>query len=433
MAKYGMMSDKTGRALVAEQVKQTALLAAMADTTARAAMLADWQQVASAIDGGLGAYVLPVASQVVTPWSDSRTNVSTQHQMAWNVAHHGTGALSSGESGNVAFLHMDRCLPFNTEFSPYQAFLCAVTAIPAGTYNVTMGFSWGSKVVSGKSYQFTLTQDLPIGGQLAGFYGAPDQAPANWKVYAFSSATATTATETVSVTEGTGGTNLGTFTAAGVSVPESGTPEVTTVGSLQFYGLNSLHRVAYGNNRWMHSPLRQFLNAEGSGWWAPATVFDRPPSYASNDGFLTGFADEFVEAMQPIAQVTALNYITDGGSSASPLYDTTYDKVFLPSGLQHNLEANAYYGGAAGLEGEQWEYWMRAAGGSSPLAWGQTHTEYIQYDLENATAARGCWVRSAYRGGGHVAAIVISSGACSYGYAVLGLRAAAACAIGQVG
>ena len=138
----------------------------------------------------------------------------------------------------------------------------------------------------------------------------------------------------------------------------------------------------------------------------------------------------FVDAMRPIAQKTALNYLTDGGTSGAPLYDTTYDKVFLPSGLQHNLQDTASYGGAEGKEGPAWEFWKQASGGSSALAWGATHPEYIQYDLASPTSARNVWLRSAHRGHGRYVAIVYSSGHCYYDGAVSGLRCAPACAIG---
>lgn len=430
----GVAITEVLHALAAESVKSNALLGVIADTTTAGALIHDWGEVAAAVREGVGPDLLPVGTQFTEKWTDVRSDVSTEHDAPWNVVHHGTGQLADGETIPVMNAQMHRTLPFATQFSPSQAFLCAVTSIPAGTYHVTMGFSWG-KVVSGKSYQFTLTQDLPVGGQLAGFNGAPDVAPENWKVSAYASATATTATETVAVTEGADGTSLGTFTAAGVSVPASGTPEVTTVGSLQFYGLNSLHRVAYGNNRWLHSPLRQFLNASGSGWYMPATVFDRPPAYVDYDGFLTGLPADMVAVLQPVAHVTALNYITDGGTAAQPATDTTYDRVFLPSWGEHWLAVSQSYGGAQGLEGEPWEYWERVAGTSTPLpASGSSvstyHPEYVQYDLASPTAARASFMRLAYRTTGYGVAVVHASGYCGNCSATTGHCAAPACAIG---
>ena len=142
-----------------------------------APMLSDWSSLSSEIAAGNGETVLPVGTQVKVDWTV--TNGSTKYDTMWNAVHHHETQLEGGASVNTAVLQMDRCLPFDTQFSPYQAFLCAVTAIPAGTYNINMGFSLGSNVVSGKTYQFTLTKQLPAGGQLAGFYGAPDQSPSN--------------------------------------------------------------------------------------------------------------------------------------------------------------------------------------------------------------------------------------------------------------
>ncbi len=444
MAKYPFFSEKTGKALVNEQVKQTALLSVLANQEPRAALLADWEQAGSAVYSGLGAYVFPVASQFTETWKHMAASggTETNYDNVFDVMHHGSGALVDGTTMPVMMAQMHYCLPFNTEFSPQQAFLYAIDGLPAGTYNVTMGFSWGSKVVSGKSYQFTLANALPAGGQLAGFYGAPDQAVSNWRVYAFASQTATTATETVTVSEGSDGTNLGTFTVAGAQVvPASGTPasysSVTIDGTTYtYYGLNSLHRVAYGNNRWLHSAIRQYLNSSGFDWWEPQTVFDRPPSYKAYRGFMSGFSDDFLAVVQPIARKTALNYAVDGGTSAAPEYDTTYDYFVLPSGIEHNLADTAVFGGGEGEEGEQWDYWQRAAGSSSPLAWSSSdsstwHPEYIQYDLGAQTTARYAWMRSAYRGHGNIVAFVTASGGCTTSYAFLGNRAAAACAISQ--
>ena len=203
-----------------------------------------------------------------------------------------------------------------------------------------------------------------------------------------------------------------------------------------YYGLNSIHRVAYGNTRYLHSAIRQYLNATGFGWWSPATVFDLSPSYAARNGFLTGLPASLVEHLQPIARMTALNYVTDGGTSAAPAYDTTYDLVTLPSGVEHFLADTAAYGGAEGKEGDPWTYWERVAGSSTPLAWstyGQTatyHPEFVQYDLASPTTARTVWMRSAFRSAGAYVALVSSAGYCNNTTACGGYRVAPACAIG---
>ena len=409
-----------------------------AAAAAASPVLDDWSEAAMYINAGLGQVYFPVGSAFAEDWSTWASEGASEAAYAprFDVMHHMRGLLGTGEEIPVMVAQMHHCLPFETQFSPYQAFLAVAgsTPLPAGTYHVTMGFSWGTHVVSGKSYQFTLASALPVGGQLCGFYGAPDQAPSNWKVYAYESATATTATETVSVTEGTGGTSLGTFTAAGVLVPASGTPatSVVTVGStaVTVYGLNSLHRVAYGNNRWLHSPLRQFLNKSGFNWWSPATVFDRPPAYASRKGFLSGFSEDFLAHIRPIKRETALSYVTDGGTSGAPEYDVTYDRFVLPSGREHFLADNSTFGGGAGREGDEWTGWKNIANVSTAKAWYGTYPEFIQYDLASPTTPRHGWMRSAYRSDGLSVAVVTSSGGCGSNFAVGGCRAAPACAIG---
>ena len=432
-----MNLDSTQKMIAYELVKQTALMAAQADQAPRAAMLANWDQAAGGIQAGLGEYLFPICSNFTLPWSTypNSGGALASYDARFDIMHHGEGELSDGEKLKVVHAQMHHALPFDTQISNYQAFLYAIEGLPAGTYNVTMGFSWGSKVVSGKTYQFTLAQALPAGGQLAGFYGAPDQADSNWRVYAFASQTATTATETVTVAEGSAGTNLGTFTAAGVFVLVSGTPasaQSVTIGgtAYTYYGLNSLHRVAYGNNRWLHSALRQYLNGTGYDWWKPATVFDRPPSYVARQGFMSGLPEEFLAHVRPIARKTAISHLCDGGTAGAPVYDTTYDYFTLPCAKEHNIAWTADFDGAAGLCGEQWEYWMRAAGSSSPAGWWTTRPEYIQYDLAAPTAPRYVWMRSANRGYGDLVAFVNSSGYCYHYAAIYGHRAAPACAIG---
>ena len=421
--------------IAAENIKQTALMAALANTTVSAALLADWTEVQAAIQGGLGPSILPVGTQIFTAFADNHGSETVNYNAPWDVAHFGTGSLSDGETINAMFAQMHYCLPFATQFSPQQAFLYAIDGLPAGTYNVTVSADTYGRAAG--TYQFTLANALPAGGQLVGFFSAG--AAADVKAYA--SRATTTATETCAVTSGSAGTSLGTFSAAGdQAVPASGTPTthktITIDGTdYTFYGLNSQQRVSYGNNRWMHSPLRQWLNSDGSGWYVPATVFDRPPAYVGYDGFLSMLPDSFVAAMKPIAQVTALNYVTDGGTAASSLTDTTYDKVFLPSWEQHYLAVSQNYGASAGLEGAAWEYWERVAGTTSPLPGSSSdpstyHPEFVQQDLTNAHTARYVWMRSCGRGYANYVAGVTASGYCGGNYANAGYFAAPACAIG---
>ena len=265
-----------------------------------------------------------------------------------------TGILENGTELNIANIGMHYTLPFATEFSPAQAFAKCVDGLPAGKYYVKVSTDTYGRAAG--NYWWEHTSNVPAGAQLTGFFASGTAASV--KVYA--DEYSTSVLETCTVNSGTEGTYLGAFSAAGDEntgrVPASGTPTATktiTVGSSDYhiYGLNSQQRVSYGNNRYLHCPLRQYLNAEGFNWYVAKTVFDRPPSYVARQGFLSGLPAEFLAKIQPVQRLTALNYVTDGGTSSAPLYDETYDLVSIPSGIEHFIADNASYGGGQGKEG----------------------------------------------------------------------------------
>ena len=393
--------------------------------------VADWDAIVEMVATGKGRDALPVGTQFGVPWSTTGTTKTDYPSMPWDVVHYKSNLVSGGESAiPLMYLQSHHCLPDGTQFSASQAFAYLIDGLPAGTYNVTVPATYASREAG--DYQFTLASAAPAGAQLAGFWKDGGVAA----VTVFASQTATTATETCAVTSGSAGTSLGSFSAAGVAVPASGTPDtkqsVTIDGTTyEYYGLNSQQRVAYGNNRWLHSAVRQWLNASGDDWWEPQTVFDRPPSYVSHKGFLTYLDPELVAVMRPVVRKYALNYGTDGGTSSAPEYDTCADKVFLPTWEEHYLAVNSSYGGVAGQEGcgEAWDYWKAASGASNPPAAGSTVTQYITTILGSGSAA-SVWVSSCLRYSGHYVASVTSSGGCGNGGAYDGYRCAPACAIG---
>jgi hypothetical protein len=327
--------------------------------------------------------------------------------MPFDIVHFGEVELKDGEKVPGMFLQSHYATPFAVQFDNYEAFYYCEEELAAGTYNLTMGNSWGTNVVSGKTYQFTLEKNVPAGGQLAGFRGAPDQAPSSWKVYSYESKTATTPLETVTVAEGSGGTNLGTLS--------SGTKYADN-------GINNMQRVAYGYNRWSQSAYRQFLNSVGKAgeWWSPQNNFDRAPDQIAKAGFLTGFEEEFLQVLGTVKVTTNLNTTSDGDIGTQ---ETTYDKIFLPS-----LE-QIYVSPQLAGEGEYWEYWKRVTGATAPQAQGKTYPERITYAVENHSSAQTVRLRSAYRGYAHYVWIVSSSGLVYNGLAAGAYRCAPACVI----
>lgn len=255
-----------------------------------------------------------------------------------------------------------------------------------------------------ETYQFTLTKPVPAGGLLAGFYGMPDQAPTAWKVYSFADGNSA-AIETVSVTAGSGGTNLGTFLPAGDGK------------------VNSLHRLAYGYNRWSQSALRQWLNSDAAAgeWWASQNDYDRAPDQLSQkDGFLKGFEADFLECIQPVKVVTALNTVTDKADGET---EVTYD-MFFPLSLEEMYIEPQLAG-----EGEACPYWKHASGLAAKMKQYQTYPQIRTFAIENHVSPQGVRLRSAYRGyAGDTWSVYASGGVYNY-YAVGASRCAPACAI----
>ena len=182
----------------------------------------------------------------------------------------------------------------------------------------------------------------------------------------YESATSTTAIESVSVTEGSGGTSLGTA---------DGNTE----------NMNHSHRIRYGSNRWLHSSIRQWLNSDkaASAWWTPQNVFDRPPSNASTAGFLTDMDGEFLSVIGEVNKRTALNTVTDGGG-----YEDTKELMFL-------LSRSELYGGLENSvnEGEPYPYYANYSDLSAPGT--AADNNRIKY---RAGSAQYWWQRSCIAG-----------------------------------
>ena len=396
--------DETAKQVVAQMQLQNEILTSLASgINYKPTSIKD---VLNVVRAGQASKVFQVGDQIIVPWTDI-TN-GQKYEVPLDITSFGTSTLQDGEELPSMTVQWHYATPFGVQFNQYQAFFYSTEELPAGTYNIEIGTSWGTHCVAGKSYQFTLTKPVPAGGQLAGFRGAPDNAPSTWKVYSYNTKSAVDAIETVSVTEGSSGTKLGVLKTGGDGK------------------LNCLQRVAYGYNRWSQSAMRQWLNSEkGVGeWWTPQNDFDRcPDQLATKAGFLTGFDADFLEILRPTKVVTALNTITDSTSSNSvdPL-ETTYDKIYLPALEQMSIEPQL-----AG-EGTTWDYWKRASNMTTKMKQYQTYPQIRTFAIENHTSPQLVRLRSATRGCSCSTWCVDSSGYVSGGSgAVYADRCAPAC------
>ena len=406
-----ILLNETGLLMLDEMKRQNAYLAMLAEGK-RSEIYSSMSQIASIVRGNdveHNQQMFPIGDQIVMPWKDlddtAHNTDEKAYQVAWNIVHHGLVELQDGRVVPGMFIQMDKCSAYGVQFSHQQAFLNCPEGLAAGTYYVSIGANWGTHAVAGKSYQFTLTQAVPAGDRLSGFEGMPDQAPANWRVKSWASPTAADPIETVTLTEGTSGTSLGTMNST----------------TLSETGLNCMQRVAYGHNRWSTSAIRQYLNALGQNWFASKEDFDIRPDQYGKYGFMAGFSDEFLAAIKPVKVTTALNTV-EGFVTTT---EDTFDTFFLPSLQQMNINPQL-----ANVEGETFDWWKQALGRSTFVGTGSSNVfDAFKVPSLNNNSPQSVRLRSANRGSAYYTWYLYTSGYAYNGGASYALRFSPVCVI----
>lgn len=399
IVEYPVITEDTGRVIAAG-------IQALAHGKV-AELKTNWDGLARMSRDGLAPYAFGIGDQIASKWTDP--DGGTAYDVANDICHFPAELeLQDGEKQPGTIIEWHHTLPFGTQFDQKEAFWYCEQALAAGTYNLTMGTSWGTNVVKGKTYQFTLAKDVPKGGVLAGMEYAPDRDPGTWQVKSYKTVADADPIETVGMNEGAQGASLG------------------TIGTKPDGNMNSIYRCAYGYNRWSQSALRQYLNGKGTNWWKPQNKWDRPPEYVGKHGFLDGIPAEELAVMRRVKVVTGVPHVEEGTAN-EPVLDTTYDLVFLPSLEEHFLARNE--SGMNGKEGEAWEYWARIAQSPTPLALWKTYQQLITYAINGKTSPQHVFLRSAGRSGGHYVFCVYASGGVGTTYAQNANRCAPARAI----
>lgn len=374
MSRKRILTDETGQEIVnvLEVIAQTNI--------ARKDM--DWPTVQAIVANGAGKKAFAIGTQLIEKWTD--TAEQKEYDMPWQVNHFEDVTLENGEIVPGMWLQTHYTMPFGVQFSHQRAFLACQEGLSAGTYHFDFERAWGNNVKPGINYQFTLTKPVEKGGRLAGCYGAPDTAPTNWKVYSYG-ANGITLNETVNITVGSGGTNLGTIQYD----RRSG-------------NLNSIQELAYGQNRWKTSALRQYLNSNKSKgqWWKPQDQWDIcPDKLANKDGFLCGMPEEMLHSLKKVKVSTFANTVNDEG-----VEDITYDYVIIPSIEQ------VYCQPQISSEGVAHDYWKRRSGSTTPCQLGQVYPNMISYSVANHTLAQAVRLRSVNRSVANYTWSIYSSG-----------------------
>ena len=104
------------------------------------------------------------------------------------------------------------------------------------------------------------------------------------------------------------------------------------------------NRKQYGNNRYLYSNIRQWLNsgAAAGAWYSAQHSADAAPTnanvwtnyneYDQEAGFLTNFSEKMLAALLTVTKRVAKNTVTDGGG-----YEDVADKIFLLSNTEVGL------------------------------------------------------------------------------------------------
>ena len=195
------------------------------------------------------------------------------------------------------------------QFDAKEAFYANAEELAAGTYNFTLTeYSYYTADV-GKTFQFTTTQTIPANSKFV-FNANHDVTLTNTTITIYKE-DGVTAIETLTLTEGSGGTSLGELNHS-----KNG-------------NLNASQRTRLGNNNWKESAIRQRLNSDSAttGLWTAQNIWDMPPSWnGSAKGFLNSLSDDLRDNIARVERHTYRNTVSDEGG-----YDTTYDKIWLPS------------------------------------------------------------------------------------------------------
>lgn len=403
--------DSTAKEILTEMDRENAILSAYVENNRRAVYsdIAGFARVVRGNSLEQNRRLFPEGDQILIKWKDmddvSHNTDATAYQIPLNIVHHGMVELKSGSVVPGVFLQWHHCTPYGVQFDHQQAFLKCPSGLAAGQYYITFGYTWGSTgAVADSSWNFTLTQPVPEGGQLSGFETMGDSASSTWRVKSWASPSALIPIETVVVEPGATGTNLGTMNRILQSAE----------------GLNGMQNVGYGHNRWDTSAVRKYLNGSGQNWWTPTEDFEvRPDQYAKR-GFMDGFDAEFLAETKPIKIVTALNTV-EGYSDATV---TTFDRFFLPS-----LEQMFINPQLANVEGESWKYWQNRLGRATKAAQGSTYPNLITTGIDNKASPQYVRLRSALRGNSYITWYVYTSGLVTSYYAYYAYRFSPVCVI----
>lgn len=161
------------------------------------------------------------------------------------------------------------------------------------------------------------------------------------------------------------------------------------------------NRKSYGNNRYAHSAIRQWLNssANAGSWWTSQHEYDAAPDYATTkDGFMKDIDSEFLAVIGKTKIVVVKNTITDGGGS-----ETLSDEYFyLPSTTEVGLanENNIAEGALFPYFSDNTKRTKYNTSGLATYWWLRTPCSGYSYSVRSVGASGTLGSAGAYNSGG---------------------------------
>ena len=339
-----------------------------------------WADIRNAVRMGLGATLFPAGYEFTTV--DSDTGVS----VVWAVRGHDHHTPANSRLAHSMTLEMKYVYSNANgsqkavQYDAQEALYYAADGLSAGTYHFTVANQAWFAADNGKSFQFTLAESVPAGGQVV-VSATYNQTFAGKSVKTYASPSSTAVIETTTLAEGNGGTSLGTTNGEG--------------------NINHLHRIVLGSNNYAQSAARQWLNsaAAAGSVWAPTNKFDRAPSWATTyNGFIHSLPADFLAVVEPAVIPCRTNSIFECASldgtefTVNQVYELK-DKFFLLS----RPEIYGSWDSATYKDGELLDYYE-----------GLTNAERRKYD--NVGSVRYAWLRSPFPSSADFARIVYSDG-----------------------
>ncbi len=344
---FGFVSEET---FSEKMDTQNQFLASLVEAQGGTLKPTSWANVQALVRAGLHKNVFAIGDQLVCSKGEGT--------LTWDIIGIDHDTPSDSQFTHSLTLQLHDCLSLQMQVDAPEALYYAENGLTAGTYNFTIQGSYTPIGGTSKTFQFTLTDDVPAGGQLTFSWTYNTQA-GNAKITSYGADLTTVIESDISVTEGSSGTSLG-----------------TTDGNST--NLNFIEKSRFGSNHYANSALRQYLNSSAAAGsvWTPQTVFDRPPTWASSTaGFMSDIDSDFLAVVGTTSKVTCLNTVADGGGSI-----TTTDKFFL-------LSRSEVYGGnenGAVNEGSPYAYYKDYSDLSE--AGIGNNTNRIKYRNQSATS-----------------------------------------------